>query len=179
MEQKGHVIQVLKKNQKTVSKNKWLMNFLANLLLLISGFLVSISGLIIQIHYHIRHNSNHSTVLSLDRMVWYSVHVWISIIFLFIIVYHIWIHKKWYKNIFNQKKSPNKKPTIVLTILMVITAITGFVPLLIYFFDKNSIPRLVIIEIHDKIAILFLIIIFLHTKKRLKWYANVVKNKIN
>lgn len=155
---------------------KRLLDFSVNLLLLAAGFAVSASGAIIQIRYHVGHHPDTSTVLALDRMTWYALHVWASGVFLLAAGYHLWAHKKWYKHLFGRKPLPNRTPTTVLTLLTTITVITGFAALLLSPFECDL--RSLLVEIHDKAAIPFLIIAFLHTKKRWKWYAAVVKNKL-
>lgn len=155
---------------------RWLLNFSVNLCLLAAGFAVSVSGVIIQIRYHVGHHPDTSIVMALDRMAWYALHVWASGIFLLAAGYHLWAHRKWYKHLFGRKPLPNRTPTTVLTLLTAITVITSFAALLLSPFDRDL--RFLLVEIHDKAAIPFLIIAFLHTKKRWRWYTAVVKNKL-
>ena len=155
-----------KKNMK--QKRQTRKHFIILLSLLITGTAVAISGLIIQIHYHVGHHPDASSVLFMNRTVWYTIHVWTSVAFLFATIFHVLTYTKWYKNMFRYRPSPRNRPTLILTFLMIVVTLSGLIPLLISFFDSNSLLRFTIVEIHDKIAILFLILAFFHVKKRLK-----------
>lgn len=176
MEQNRLATKTMPIEQRIYTKNKPLIKFVSNILLLISVFIVSVSGMIIQIDYHIRHNCDTQAVLFLDRTAWYSVHVWCSVVFMLIIIYHIVAHLKWYGSVFKHKLSRKSRPTIILTWLMLAVTITGFTPLYLSFFAEHSFLRFAIVEIHDKIAIIFMIMVFLHTMRRLKWYVFAAKN---
>lgn len=107
--------------------------------LLILGGGMALSGLIIQCHYHLLKNPDDSRVLGFGRPEWNTLHVWTSIGFLAVVSYHAWGYRK--------------KPTVLLTLLMLVVVITAFLPL---------------IEVHDKVAILFLIVLLRHVIKRRK-----------
>lgn len=177
MEQIESTPKVLNHRKSTISKKKWLGNFIANTFLLAFGLATSISGLVIQLYYHLGGNSRKSNVAFLDHTEWNLVHVWFSMGFIFIVIYHIWAHRKWYNNFCKQKLLVKSRPTMILTYLMLISTISGLIPLFISFFDVSNPFRHHFIEIHDKVAIIFLIIVIAHTMKRFKYYLNVIKNK--
>lgn len=166
MEQKERVTRKQTNRQRQIT-------FIVNSVLIVLGIATSISGLIIQCHYHLQSFSDETTVLALCRQEWNTIHVWISVGFLIAAIYHVWAHRKWYKNLLKKNYSAKQRPTAILTILTFIVVITGFAPLFIYYLEGNSVFRFSMIEIHDKVAILFFIIAFRHTNKRWKWYFNL------
>lgn len=163
MEQKERVSGKQTNRQKQIT-------FIVNSVLIVLGIATSISGLIIQCHYHLQSFSDETTVLALCRKEWNAIHVWTSIGFLIATIYHIWSHRKWYKNLFIKNYSVKQRPTTILTILTFIVVITGLIPLFIYYLGGSSAFRFLMIEIHDKVAILFIIVASRHTIKRWKWY---------
>lgn len=165
------------KAQSLRNNRKWQKTVFVNTALLVVGATTSISGLIIQCHYHLLKSANESAFWGLNRSEWNAIHVWTSLFFFLITIYHLSAHRKWYENVFKQRILAKHRPTILLTVLMIIVTLSGLMPLFIQCLDGNSIARSSIIEIHDKIAILFLIVVFRHTIKRFKWYANIIRNK--
>ena len=145
------------------------MKKILNVALLSSALACFASGLIIQIFYHLIKRPASTHILLFNQASWNSIHVWSSLVFLFFVIYHVVRHKKWYKSLFKNKFSTKKRPTGILSVLMIITAITGLIPWYIAFFGENSDVRFLFIEIHDKIAVLLLIVCILHTRKRLKF----------
>lgn len=129
---------------------------------------MSISGLVIQCHYHLLKSPGESFVLALDRAQWNTMHVWSSILFLFCVAYHVWVHQRWYEHVL-KRKIQKHRPTSILTILTVPVVISGLMPL----FIENPTLSLFIIEIHDKIAILFFVVALRHVIKRFRWYIHI------
>ena len=159
----------------SISNRKGKTAFIVNSVLIVLGMAMAISGLLIQYRYHLQSAPEETTVLTLCRAEWNAVHLWTSIGFLLAAIYHVWAHRKWYKTLFRRKQSSKQRPTCILTILTFIVVITGLIPLYIFYSEGNSTFRFSMIEIHDKVAILFLIVAFRHTIKRRKWYLNMIK----
>lgn len=165
------------KGQSVRNNRKRQKIFIVNTALLTLGTAMSISGLIIQCHYHLQKSSKESIVFILNRVEWNAIHVWTSVFFLFVALYHVWVHRKWYENVLGRNLLAKHRPTIILTVLTLLVVVSGLAPLFILYFGGNSILRFLIIEIHDKIAIIFFIVAFRHTTKRFKWYINIIRSK--
>lgn len=158
------------KEQSVRSSRKWQRTLIVNRTLLVLGIVASISGLIIQCHYHLQKSPDESVAFALNRAEWNAVHVWTSLFFLLVTIYHVWVHRKWYVNAFKRNLLAKHRPTILLTVITFLVVLSGLMPLFILYFDGNSTLRFSIIEIHDKIAILFLFVVVRHTIKRFKWH---------
>lgn len=128
---------------------------------------MSISGLYIQIHYHLLDvdNSGFSQ--------WTFIHKWSAVTFTFIAILHIVQHLKWYKTVFKKHLFHKNRVTIILTIIMIIVSLLGFLPWIMGIFPTQETLRYTLIEIHDKIGIVFMVIMIGHILKRLKWYINL------
>ncbi len=149
-----------------------------NLGLIASGLLTIFSGLLIQIQFHIGKNLN-SSVLSFNYSKWVSVHK-ISIILLSVLmIYHISLHWKWYKTIVTKKLLKKNVQVMTLTFIFLLTAITGFIPWIIYLLKGSEIIRKAFIETHDKLAIILSIYFILHIIKRLKWFTKAFERMRN
>lgn len=138
---------------------------------------MSISGLILQFYYHVLNNTSESVFLSLTGQQWNTIHIWSATAFVVAAIYHIWIHRKWYDSVLKRNINTTQRATIVLTIFVLIVTLSGLIPLLLLFSKGALDLRFMIIEIHDKVAIVFLIVAISHTKKRFKWYLNTIRSK--
>lgn len=151
--------------------------FAANVALLVTGFAVAISGLVLQWHYHLRKSPGESAVFTLSRPEWNAIHVWTSVFFCLLLFYHVWVHRKWYRTVMKRNIHVKSRPTVVLTALTFPVVFSGLIPLFILFFDGNPTLRHWIIEVHDKAALLFLILVSGHVIRRFRWYIHAVKGK--
>jgi hypothetical protein len=59
---------------------------------------------------------------------------------------------------------------IILSVLFILVAITGFTPWFIHLLKGDEMVRKTFIEIHDKLALLLSVFLLLHIAKRLKWF---------
>jgi len=144
-----------------------------NLALLFSGSLMAFSGLLIQIVYHMGNQGGvgtNNTTLGINYSGWSDIHK-ISIIFVSIfMIFHTILHWKWYKTILRKKRFDWNKQVITLSVVFILTAITGYIPWLIQLTGGLDITRKIFIEIHDKLALIFFVYLILHIVKRLKWF---------
>ena len=149
-----------------------------NLGLLFSGSLMAFSGLLMQIHYHIRNHGeidNYDTVLGINYSGWSLVHKISIIVLSFFMIYHIILHWKWYNTIIKKRLISKNKQVIILTIVFIPVAISGYIPWLIMLTGGDTPIRNIFIEIHDKIALILFVFLLLHISKRLKRFSNTLK----
>ncbi len=151
------------------------------------------SGLVLQIGFHIgssgrpHEGGRHSdavtiepfqrvipdnTVWGINYPTWSTIHKVAIVLFSLLMFYHLIIHWKWYKGVFKNHLMHKNRQVITLSILFILVALTGFIP---WFFDlagSKSIIRLILIEIHDKLAIILAVYLVLHIFRRFKWFSN-------
>lgn len=152
-----------------------------NLGLLLSGLLTICSGLLIQIQYHMGNHGNkllNNYVLGLNYSTWSYIHKFSIIIFSILVAFHISFHWKWYKIVIAKRLLNKNKQVILLTIIFVLVAITGFIPWIIDLLEGSKMTHKAFIEIHDKIAVILSIYFILHMIKRLKWFLTTFE-KLN
>lgn len=133
-------------------------------LLLFFGVLMIVSGLVLQLGFHIggsggQHEQSSgidtlNTVWGIIYTDWSTIHKIVVVLFSLLMIFHI-------KN----------KQVKTLSILFLLVAITGFVPWLIDLSGSSVTLRLFFIEIHDKIALILVIYLILHIIKRRKWFT--------
>ncbi len=187
-------------------RKKILNNFIINTLLLLAGILVIISGLSLQIGYHMggheKHDRDNFTaqdhtkntgyenqvsyeqtrgidtakrVLALDYHDWSALHKYTIISFSLFMIFHITVHWKWYKAILSKKLLGKNKQMTILTALFLLVSLTGLIPWFIDLAGSTAEMQLLLIELHDKLALLFIIFIVLHLTKRTGWYTLALK----
>jgi 2-oxoglutarate ferredoxin oxidoreductase subunit delta len=143
------------------------MGLLVNIGLLIFGLVMSFSGFVIQFRYHMGHNPvTDNSGLQVGYYNWTSIHKASIIIFSLLAAYHFIQHWKWYKTIIVKKLASGNKLQIVLTIVFILAAITGYIPWIINLTGGPETARKFLIEIHDKIAILLFVCLIMHLSRR-------------
>ena len=145
-------------------------NFLVHFGSLIVGLLMIASGLILQINYHLRHHLDSERFLSFDYHLWSDFHKISIVLFSVLISAHVLSHFKWYKVVLTKKLISKNTQVLYLTIIFLITGITGYIAWIIDLSDGLYSLRKLFIEIHDKIALILTIYIFLHIIKRINWH---------
>lgn len=143
-------------------------NQFQNLSLAIVSVLMISSGVVIQLYYHVGRLSSAVDVWSVRYDQWSVIHKWSALVFLLLIIQHIVIHLKWYKVILQKRLFRKNRNVLILTFLTLFVSITGFIPWAIHFFQGDDSIRHLLIEIHDKTAILFMVFIVQHFLKRMK-----------
>jgi len=152
---------------------KPLLSFAVNLALLFSGLITAFSGILLQIKFHINHIGNgvsNDHVFGIGYSEWSAIHKTSIVVFSLFMIFHIYLHWKWYKAIINKRLFAKNKQVLTLTIIFLLVAITGFIPWIIYSTGAGDTEREAFIEIHDKLAILLSVYLLLHITKRLKWF---------
>jgi hypothetical protein len=149
------------------------LSFITNLGLLLSGLVTAFSGLLIQINYHMGDHEGiiaEKTVLGINYDGWSGIHK-ISIIYIsFFMVFHIILHWKWYKIIIRKNLITKNRQVIILSILFITAAITGYIPWFISITGGEAATRELFIEIHDKLVLILIVYLILHISKRFKWF---------
>lgn len=151
----------------TETQKKRLYRRLTNISLLVFGIVMTVSGLYIQIHYHMQDGG------TLGFSQWTFIHKWSAMLFALIVIAHILLHLKWYEVVFKKQLFRKNRVTTILTIIMIIVSLLGFLPWILTLFPDQVDLRHTLIEIHDKIGIVFMVIMVGHIIKRWKWYINL------
>jgi len=153
---------------------------LLNLGLLLSGCVTIFSGLLMQIQFHMG-NHGHSAInnqaLGLNYNGWSYIHKISILILSLIMIFHISQHWKWYKIVMKKRLIAKNAQVLTLSIVFILVAITGLIPWFMTIMKGHGMLRKVLIEIHDKLAIILAIYLILHVFKRLKWFYTTFKNK--
>lgn len=169
-------------------------NFIITNLLLFLGVAVILSGLILQLGFHIggdeenhkdahivssqplqyehlRATNTNKTVYGLYYHDWSTTHKLAITFFSFLMVYHMYAHYKWYRSVIYKNLIRKNIQVVTLTCLLLLTAVTGLVPWFIDLSGSTSILRWVFIEIHDKFALILIVYLVLHVIGRYTWFS--------
>jgi NAD-dependent dihydropyrimidine dehydrogenase PreA subunit len=173
-------------------------NFLINNLLLISGLVIIFSGLTLQLGFHMGEPGKHQIgtdgiqsqsqsqsinyeqlreidtnkiVCGLNYSDWSTTHKFVIVFFSLLMIYHTVVHWKWYKGVITKHLIGKNKQVIILSVLFLLVAVTGFVPWIIDLSGSTSIFRMLFIEIHDKLTLILIVFFVLHFIKRAKWFT--------
>jgi hypothetical protein len=155
-------------------------NLTVNLGLLLISLIMAFSGFLIQTEYHIKGLDANERVFGLVYFIWSDIHIFSSVFVATLMIFHIVQHWKWYKIVFTKRLFAKNQQVILLSLIFLLVAITGFIPWIIDLHNGDQILRKTIIEVHDKIAIILFVYLVFHVVKRFKWYAtayNRIKHK--
>lgn len=187
-----------KPNKRSVRRNKRTFNkFLINNLLLISGLLMILSGLVLQMGFHfggpdvhqvgvhalqaqsvqyeqIRGIDTSKIVCGFTYPDWSTIHKFAIVCLSLLMIYHLYAHLKWYKGVITKRLIRKNIQVIILSVLFLLVAITGYIPWFVDLSGSTSILRMFFIEIHDKIALVLIIFLIVHIIQRLKWMVKAL-----
>lgn len=146
-----------------IKKNKWVFNSI----LLLTGTIASLSGIAIQIGYHVGSPDSITkasrTILGFGYADWSVIHKLAIVIFALSGIYHIYVRRKWYKAVLKKPllRKQNRQ-VLLLSVFFILSAITGLIPWVIDSFGSTQTVRIIFIEIHDKISLILVIFMVLH-----------------
>ena len=173
-------------------QKEYISKFAINNLLLMSGVVMILSGLMLQLGFHIggfqegihdtnlqqfqyeqlRGIDNCKIVYGLNYQDWSFIHKFAISLFSILMTLHIVAHRKWYKTIINKHLIGKNIQMTTLSVLFFLVAITGIIPWFVDLSGSTSVLRLHFIEIHDKIALILIVFLVLHVKKRKNWFSD-------
>ena len=168
-------------------KSVWL--FLINNLLLLSGAITIISGLVLQFGFHIHAARQHQEPRSRDADYeqirgfdqipgvwginysgWSAIHKISVVCFFLLMIYHTYKHLKWYRGIISRNLVGKNVQVMILSVIFLFTSLTGIIPWMIDLLGSTNVYRFVFVEIHDKLALLLVVFLILHIIKRKNWF---------
>jgi len=92
------------------------------------------------------------------------------------VIYHTYIHWRWYKGVITKHLIGKNRQSIILSVLFLLVAITGLVSWIIDLAGSSSILRMLFIEIHDKLTLIFIVFLILHLLKELNGMLDHIQN---
>lgn len=186
-----------KENKRSVRQKKRTFNkFLINNLLLISGLVMILSGLVLQMGFHfggpdvhqigvheaqaqsmqyeqLRKIDTNKIVCGFNYPDWSAIHKFAIVCLSLLMIYHLYAHWKWYKGVIAKRLIRKNTQVILLSVLFLLVAVTGYIPWFVDLSGSTSILRMLFIEIHDKIALVLIIFLIVHIIRRLKWMVKI------
>lgn len=154
------------------------ISFIVNTGLLISALATVCSGFLIQIHYHMGNHGDINTnniVWGLNHSQWSLSHKISIVILSSFMAYHFISHLKWFNVIICKNLIAKNRQVFILSFVFIIAAITGYIPWFLKLTDSEETTRKIFIEIHDKIGLVLIVFLVLHTFKRAQWFITTFK----
>lgn len=142
------------------------IGFVVNSLLLAFGAAMVVSGFVIQFGYHVGRMPLKADIWGISYSVWCGAHKWVAIAFAASVVWHVWLHWKWFRGVIAKRLFRRNGQTLILTLVIIIVSVFGFVPWAVDLFNGSASVRHIMIEIHDKAAIVLFVYLVLHFYKR-------------
>lgn len=162
------------------TSNSSKMNFYLNLLNFILFLIVVITGFIIQIGYHMHNLPDDYAISGLARAGWLNFHRISASFFLAGIIAHCLLHRGFISTI--SDKILRRKPLLPASIsywLFIVSIPTTLVAMVSWIFVSVDDPaRFILVEIHDKIILLWIILSIIHIASRANRIIRVYKKLI-
>lgn len=158
--------------------SKTSLNLPVDLILIVAGFFTAFSGLLLQFRYHAGRVPHNTCVFYFDYFEWTAIHKILSAAFFLVLCVHLYLHAGWYKSIL-RKKSFMKNQTVILSLVLLMTSLTGLIPWMESSFcilTSGEMPEAErhLVEIHDKVSLILVIYLALHVKSRFGWLSNKI-----
>jgi len=176
-------------------RNKNLLGFTVNSLLIVFGIETMLTGYVLQIGFHIGNEGRQpqrteqveqlrqidptQTVWNIDYTTWTVLHKVVIVILLLLMVYHLVTHWKWYVGVFSKHVAHKNKLMVTLTVLFLLVTFTGIIPWAINIISCGAQSRFFLIELHDRLAIFLTVFLLWHIIKKLQWYVNTYRKLKN
>jgi hypothetical protein len=164
------------KNISNSAKN----NFCLNLLNFIPFVIVAISGLTLQIGYHMHKLPDDYFVSDLNRSGWLILHKISATILLAGIIAHCMLHWKfisiWSGKVLRQKLLSSTSLSYWLFIISIPTCLVAMTSWIL--FNHGDPARFLLVEIHDKLALLWIIFSIVHIISRISWIIRTYRKLI-
>ena len=135
-----------------------------NMLLLLVGTVMSVSGLYIQLVYHVGKKAADTALF--ENLA--TLHTWAGLIFVPVVMLHLLLHEKWYRAVIKKRLFRKNRVTWLLTLFLLFSVLFGIIPWLISPYNPALHFRFMCIEIHDKTAVVLLLFMIGHALKRKK-----------
>jgi len=160
---------------------------------------VVFSGLTLQIGYHMGGSHIHQPeikngsasyeqsrtldtkkiICGFDYYKWSYIHKYAIVMFSLLMILHGYLHRKWYTKVITRFLIAKNKLVILLTIIFIAVAITGFIPWLADLSGSTGKIRLRFIETHDKLTMIFILMLVWHIVKKVKWFFTAFSSRSN
>jgi len=178
--------------QNKINKKHNFNNFIINNLLLVVGLAMMFSGLVLQIGFHMGEHQVDAPIvqpqsiqyeqlraIDITKIVcgfnypdWSAIHKVVIVLFSLLMIYHTYVHWKWYKGVITKHLVGRNRQVFILSVLFLLVAVTGLIPWVIDLTGGSETLRMHFIEIHDKITLILIVFLILHIIKRLKWFSS-------
>jgi hypothetical protein len=147
------------------------INFYINSINFILFLGIIITGLVIQLNYHMHRLPDTYLIMGMERMGWLLAHKAATAAALIGIIIHCMLHLKYIsaatKKFINKA---SKSPAMTSYYLLIICFFTSITAIISWLFLEQANPlRFLLIEVHDKLALLFIIFSVVHILSRTKW----------
>ncbi len=157
-----------------IEKKKF-FNYILDITILIAVVLLMINGILMQIVYHLNHNDPGYVFLWFNKSGWLLSHQILSVFVFTGITIHVFLHFNWIKDVFKNKRLISKNfKNKSLALLFILFYFSGLLTFVSWSFNNqftgyNFELRHFILEIHDKITILLIILFVFHLIRKFKW----------
>ena len=156
-----------------IHEKRLVLSLVTNLALLPTVLAVILSGFVIQIKYHMGHHGSidkNSLFSGMNYLDWLNIHRTSIVIVSILAIIHIVLHWRWYKTIIQKRLFAKNRLVIVLTVVFIAVAITGYIPWFTALAGGSNATRKVFIEVHDKLTFVLFACFIIHIIKRSRWF---------
>jgi hypothetical protein len=146
-----------------------------NLANLLPCLLLAFTGLVLQLQYHMHHLPAEATVLGLQKDAWLLLHKVFAVMSLAGVAIHCLLHRKWIAAAARrrlQRKPAASRISWYLLLVSIPTALTGMASWLLT--EAGGHGRFMLVEIHDKLALVLAMLFILHFVTRTGWMARTL-----
>ncbi len=150
-------------------------NFYLDLANIIPFIMLIYTGLLLQGEYHMHGQPDWYRVWGLDRSGWLLLHKISAVISLTGITAHCLLHRKVITATVKRIFKSNSRTKVLLSFYLLLVYIPASLTALVAWamFKNGDSARFLLLEVHDKLTLLLIILAVVHFATRLRWIVNV------
>ncbi|MBN1533777.1 MAG: DUF4405 domain-containing protein [Spirochaetes bacterium] len=149
-------------------------NFCVNMANLLPFLLLAATGLVLQSEYHLHRLPCCTPVLGLQKGGWLLLHKLFAVVSLAGCTLHCLLHRRWIAAAFRRRMQRRTVPSRITRYLLVVSIPTALTALVSWFFLGPGHGRFMLVEIHDKLALVLTILFLLHLATRTGWMVQTM-----
>jgi hypothetical protein len=150
-------------------------NFYVNLAALVPFMVTIATGMVLQFQYHMHHLPDDALVLGLGRHGWLTLHKISAVTSLACILHHCAHHWRFIVTVTKKKLYlKNMSAGIVSYYLFLVFVPTALTAMASWIFLKGH-ARFMLVEVHDKLALLLIVIFAVHLVSRAGWMVRTYR----
>lgn len=150
-------------------------NFYINLAALVPFMATIATGMVLQLQYHMHHLPDTALMLGLDRYGWLTLHKVSAVISLACTLHHCAHHRSFIVTVTKKRLFRKKISSAVVSYYLLLVFVPTALTAIVSWIFLGGHARFILVEVHDKLALLLIVIFAVHMVSRAGWMVRTYR----